>query len=211
MRFSNFLEVSCSDWPGQVTAVLFAQGCNMRCPYCANYNTFEMSPHDFGDQEAFNKLRTTGLDHVVLCGGEPTIQQSLPTFCSALKQRGYRIKLDTNGSRPQIIQECLPYLDYIAIDIKTVPEHYRALTGEDLPWAELSHVLNDCDVTVEYRTTLARNPHITPDIIAKLQERLTGKLWTFHREIISDGWAGNQSPWTEEEWTRLMRLLKRKR
>lgn len=172
----------------------------MRCVYCSNSDLFRESYEDFTEEEALNMLRKLPIDHLVLCGGEPTIQTNLVNFCRNLKEIGWHIKLDTNGKLPDVIEECLPYLDYIAVDIKTDIDHYESLTGQQLPWKRLKRVLDCFHGKVEYRTTLVHLPEITPEIVGNIRAMLPPEaIHTLHKQIIKKGYLGNFFPWTPEE------------
>ena len=210
MRFSSIIKCSCSDWPGHVAAVLFTQGCNMSCPYCCNYATFTEEPTDFNEVRAMDILRTLPVDHVVICGGEPTIQPHLIEFIQNLHNIGWHIKLDTNGSNLDVTEKCLPFLDYIAVDVKTAPDYYKSLTGRFISFLELFHVLDNTSVTVEYRTTLVQNPWINIDTISELIPIIGKRKWTFNTQIIKDGYGGEQFPWTAKQIDELQKTIKEK-
>ncbi|MHC9543404.1 MAG: anaerobic ribonucleoside-triphosphate reductase activating protein [Vulcanimicrobiota bacterium] len=130
MRLGGFIPFSLLDYPGRIAAVIFTSGCNFRCPYCHNPELVsgDASRQGLESSEILNFLsgRTSLLDGVVISGGEPTVHQDLADFTGRVKSMGYLVKLDTNGSNPG----CLGFLiksgllDYIAMDIKTVPERY---------------------------------------------------------------------------------------
>jgi pyruvate formate lyase activating enzyme len=119
------------DFPGLVSAVVFTQGCNFHCPYCHNAHLIprrKMAPEGMSVEEAlaFLRRRAKVLDGVVISGGEPTLQPDLAGFCRSAKALGYKVKLDTNGSRPGVIRQLLDagLLDYVAVDCKALPERY---------------------------------------------------------------------------------------
>ena len=123
------------DYPGYVAATIFTGGCNFRCPFCHNSEILGndapplYSPDDI---LAFFKKRNRILDGVCISGGEPCLQpEALEDFILQVRSLGLRIKLDTNGSRPQVIRHLAEQglLDYIAMDIKAGPEHYPAVCG----------------------------------------------------------------------------------
>jgi pyruvate formate lyase activating enzyme len=118
------------DFPGKVSCVVFTQGCNFLCPYCHNPDLVlnRQEPLAFTDVIAFLTQRRKVLEGVVISGGEPTLHEDLFSFCSTLKSRGYAVKLDTNGSRPEVLHMLLRanLLDYVAMDVKADPARYPA-------------------------------------------------------------------------------------
>ncbi|MBN2831096.1 MAG: anaerobic ribonucleoside-triphosphate reductase activating protein [Candidatus Omnitrophica bacterium] len=122
MKIGGFVRSSLVDYPGKVAAVIFTQGCNFRCPYCHNpqlvYPEFFTEPVPFEYVWEFLGERRGLLEGVVFSGGEPTLQDDLPEVIRKVRSLGYAVKLDTNGSNPDVLAEVLPHLDYIAMDIK---------------------------------------------------------------------------------------------
>jgi pyruvate formate lyase activating enzyme len=134
MKIGGFQKVSLIDYPGRISAVVFTQGCNFRCPFC--HNPELVDPERFMDlipeKEILSFLdkRRGRLDAVVITGGEPTMQPEIIPFILLLKAMGYLIKLDTNGTHPDLLAEMLDkkLLDYVAMDIKAPLERYGAVT-----------------------------------------------------------------------------------
>ena len=118
------------DFPGKVSAAVFTQGCNFLCPYCHNPDLvlYRQEPFALADSIAFLAQRRKVLEGVVISGGEPTLHDGLFGFCAILKSLGYAVKLDTNGSRPEVLSQLLQadLLDYVAMDVKAAPEQYPA-------------------------------------------------------------------------------------
>ncbi len=122
------------DYPGHVAAVFFAAGCNFRCRYCHNPELIASTPHRLSWarlERACTAWAADWVDAAVVTGGEPTLHEDLPECLARLRRRGWRVKLDTNGSRPDRIEACLPYVDYVAMDIKAGRSAYAELTGFD--------------------------------------------------------------------------------
>ena len=137
MVFGGLQKNSLIDYPGKVSCVLFLSGCNFDCPYCHNPDLAKDSslcPVLLDEKAVFDFLqrRKGFLDGVVISGGEPTLQKDLLVLCKKIKELGYLIKLDTNGSRPQVIKRLIDegLVDYIAMDIKTDPFHYSPLIAK---------------------------------------------------------------------------------
>ena len=133
MRFAGLQKTSLIDYPDRVATVLFTSGCNLRCPYCHNGELVHSYTGPFIEEdEVLETLldRKRYVDSVVVTGGEPTIHQELPGFLARLREDGFNVKLDTNGFNPDVLRACLPYVDYIAMDIKTSPEKYSELGAQ---------------------------------------------------------------------------------
>jgi pyruvate formate lyase activating enzyme len=130
MRIGGIQKNSLIDYPSRISCVIFTLGCDFDCPYCHNPELVKPSPGDKGidirEVFAFLKKRRPFLDGVVITGGEPTLQNDLFPFCRRIKDLGYPVKLDTNGSRPDIVNRLMRegLVDYIAMDIKTDPNRY---------------------------------------------------------------------------------------
>jgi pyruvate formate lyase activating enzyme len=177
MKFSGLQKTSLIDFPNKVAAVLFTPGCNLRCPYCYNWRiVVDPKPPFLNEETALQILeeRKRYVDAVVVTGGEPTIHKELPKFLKRLKERGFAVKLDTNGFNPKVLEECLPYVDYVALDIKTSMEKYglvgAAGTAELMRTIEM---LKTGKVEYEFRTT-AVPKLVEGEDIAKIGETIKG-------------------------------------
>ena len=163
----GFIESSCSDWPGMVCAVLFLGGCNFRCPYCHNHKLV-LEPKSVDeipwDQVAtkLNSLKSW-LDGVCISGGEPTLQpDALTCLCRTIRDAGFKIKLDTNGSNPAIVEKLLDegLIDFVAMDIKAPLLNnnlYSRCTGikyvHTVPILKTFNLLIERNVPCQFRTT----------------------------------------------------------
>ncbi len=122
------------DFPGRMAGVLFCAGCNFRCGFCHNARLLG-APRPGAAWDAVDgicaRLRTDWADGVVVTGGEPTLSPALPELVDRLRGHGLAVKLDTNGSRPDVLEALLPRLDYVAMDVKCRPERYPERVGFD--------------------------------------------------------------------------------
>jgi pyruvate formate lyase activating enzyme len=189
MELGGLHKTSTLDFPGCLSAVLFVRGCNFACPYCHNSSLLRPEPDSqtLDREECLEFLssrRRRGLlQGVVISGGEPTINQELPALCGQLKSMGYKVKLDTNGSRPQMLETLLKarLLDYVAMDIKTLPEFYYPDLSQE-PGLERAlrtslGLLQSYSLPHEFRTTMV-SPFITPAIVPALLKVLPpGARW----------------------------------
>jgi pyruvate formate lyase activating enzyme len=161
MLLAGLAKSSLVDYPGFIVCVLFTPGCNFDCFYCHNRSLIDgthdlISPHSV---QTFLAQRTGLLDAIVITGGEPTLQNDLAAYIASLKPLGFKIKLDTNGSAPQIIKQLLQNnaCDYYAVDFKAPPLRYREICG---PQANPASVLKtiqqllQAEVAFEVRTTV---------------------------------------------------------
>lgn len=162
MPVKGFQGTSLLDYPARIAALIFYSGCNMRCVYCHNaalVNTPEEYP-DIPEDDVFSmvKARRNFIDGVVISGGEPTIDATMPQLLERLKSLGVLIKLDTNGLRPQVLAALVraKLLDFVSLDLKTAPWRYPAL-GSPADAAESLcqsiDVLRRAEVEREFRTT----------------------------------------------------------
>jgi pyruvate formate lyase activating enzyme len=158
MKFSGLQKTSLVDFPNRVASVLFTPGCNLRCPYCHNWRiVVDPKPPFLNEETALSMLETRKkyVDAVAITGGEPTLHKELPKFLKKLKERGFAVKLDTNGFFPQVLEECLPYVDYVALDVKTSPEKYAGLGARDTAgFLRTIEMLKTGKVEYEFRTTV---------------------------------------------------------
>ncbi len=162
MKIGGFQRFSLLDYPGQLAAIVFTQGCNFRCPYC--HNPALVNPDRFEpvlDTEwvlRFLYRRRKKLGAVVISGGEPTLQEDLIPFLKLLKAMRYKVKLDTNGSQPELLEEVCRYklVDYFAMDIKAPLQLYKLITRSDIEVHSITQSMDSirrAAVPYEFRTT----------------------------------------------------------
>lgn len=158
MKFSGFQKTSLIDFPGKISSILFTPGCNLRCPYCQNWRIVINPQGPFLSEEdalAILESRRKYIDAVVITGGEPLIHNDIPIFIKRLKERGFSVKLDTNGFFPKVLKQCLDYVDYIAVDIKTSLEKYHLLGAKETSvLLETINILKNGSVDYEFRNTV---------------------------------------------------------
>lgn len=190
MKFSGLQKTSLVDFPDRVASVLFTPGCNLRCPFCHNWRiVVDPKPPFLNEETALRILesRKKYVDAVVVTGGEPTIHNELPRFLRKLKEKGFAVKLDTNGFNSQALEECLPYLDYVALDVKTSPEKYTRLGAVDTDELLCTiEMLKTGKVEYEFRTTVVPSFVDTEDI-SRIGELVKGaKTLAFQQFIPED-------------------------
>ena len=157
MKFSGLQKISLIDYPAKVASVLFTPGCNLRCPFCHNWRIAVDPKPPFLQEAAVLEIlehRKKYVDAIVVTGGEPTMHKELPRFLIKLKERGFSVKLDTNGFYPDVLEECLGSVDYVAMDVKTCPEKYKLLGAEGTTeFMRTVEILKTGKVPFEFRTT----------------------------------------------------------
>ena len=163
------------DFPGKISAVIFTKGCNLCCPYCHNPMLLsrETEGVDIGELFIFLEKRKCRLQGVVISGGEPTIHSDLPEFAKRVKELGFSLKLDTNGTNPQMLEALLndSLLDYIAMDLKTSLPGYGVFSENGKQYTEelitSMRIVGQGGIPAEFRTTCAA-PFINEQSIVEL-------------------------------------------
>ncbi len=157
MKFSGLQKTSLLDYPDKIASVLYTPGCNLRCPFCHNWKIATNPQPPFLQEGAALEIlesRKKYVDAVVITGGEPCMHKELPKFLAKLKERGFSVKLDTNGFFPETLEECLGYVDYVAMDVKTCAEKYKLLGAQDTSGLmKTMEILKMGKVPYEFRTT----------------------------------------------------------
>ncbi len=158
MKFSGVQKTSLIDFPDRIATVLFTPGCNLRCPFCHNWRiVLDPKPPFLNEKKIIHivESRKKYVDAVVVTGGEPTMHRELPTFLKKLKDKGFAVKLDTNGFFPQVLKKCLPYADYVALDVKTSLEKYGRLGAKETNgFLSSVEILKNGTFEYEFRATV---------------------------------------------------------
>ena len=174
MKISGFQKLTLLDFPGHTACTLFTSGCNMRCPFCHNTPLVTgAAEENYEAEEIFSYLRKRQglLDGVAITGGEPLLQKDIVSFITNIKQMGYKVKLDTNGSKPEVLRELvdLSLLDYIAMDIKNSKEKYSLTSGVEINIEDIEKsvdIIKKSGIPHEFRTTVVKELHTENDIEA---------------------------------------------
>ena len=164
------------DYPGKVASTIFTGGCNFKCPYCHNRDLV-IVPKDaicYSDEEIFSHLtaKKKVLDGVCITGGEPTLHRDLPEFIKKIKAMGLLVKLDSNGTNPDMLANLIneKLIDYVAMDIKQCQEKYNDIAC--MPHFDIApinasvNLLKEGRVEYEFRTTLMKECHTASDMDA---------------------------------------------
>lgn len=182
MKIGGLQKVSLIDYPGKISAILFTRGCNFRCGYCHNPELVEPRLYQAclpqKDVMDFLKTRKGKLDAVTITGGEPTIQEDLISVVREIRKMGFALKLDSNGSRPDVLESLLRkrLIDYIALDIKAPYDKYSDVAGAkvdiDLVRESLRLVIH-AGIQHEFRTTVVASL-LSPDDIDAMAQAIVG-------------------------------------
>ncbi|MDZ7612251.1 MAG: anaerobic ribonucleoside-triphosphate reductase activating protein [Candidatus Moranbacteria bacterium] len=170
MKLGGLQKLTLIDYPGKIAATVFTVGCSFRCPFCHNPElvlpdwsggTGSVSEKEFFD---FLKSRKNKLEGVCITGGEPTIQKNLLEFMGKIKELNFAVKLDSNGTRPDVLREAFEkkLVDFVSMDIKNAPEKYSQTAGveADLERIKLSvKLIQNSRINYEFRTTVVPGFH----------------------------------------------------
>lgn len=207
MRILGLQKLTLLDYPGHTACTVFAGGCNFRCPFCHNAPlvTGGEEPLPLDEQEVLDYLKRRAglLDGVCVSGGEPTLQDGLPGFLRRARALGYRIKLDTNGSRPDVLRALLEegLVDYVAMDVKSSPEGYERACGRSVDLAAVREsiaLLLEGRTDYEFRTTVVAGLH-DEQTIARAAQLIAGARRYFLQAFVDSGHL------IEEGWSALSR------
>jgi pyruvate formate lyase activating enzyme len=211
MYISGLQKLTLLDFPGRLAATVFLGGCNFRCPFCHNA-TLVLSPTEcekISEDEFFSFLssRKGKLSGVCITGGEPTLYRGLKDFIIRIKEEGFAVKLDTNGTDPDLLSELISegLVDYVAMDIKNSLDKYALTVGTSVDIEKVKRsvdILLSGKVDYEFRTTVVKEFHKKEDFIA-ICEWISGAkryfLQTFEDsgDLIGSGFSAYSREETE--------------
>lgn len=221
MKIGGLQKVSLIDYPGKISAIIFTQGCNFRCPYCHNPELVDpkcyracLSPKDI---LGFLALRVGKLDAVTITGGEPTIQNDLIPFICRIRKMGFDVKLDTNGSRPEILARLLKekLLDYIAMDVKAPLEKYSSVVNAQVHIEDVCQSIRliiKSKIPHEFRTTVVSSQLTTNDFSIMAQEVRGAKRYVLQKYRPTKTLQGlfpEEKTYSDEEFLRIAKTLEK--
>ncbi len=218
MKLYGLQKMTLLDFPGRVACTVFLAPCDLRCPFCHNYELATGAADAVMEEEeffAFLSKRKGLLDGVAVTGGEPCLQQSLPAFLEKVRELGFAVKLDTNGFHPALLSEILGanLADYVAMDIKNSPEKYAWTSGRERldlgPLRESIALLKEEKTDYEFRTTVVKEFHEAGDF-PKIGEMIAGARRYFlqcftDRESVPFGNLHAPDPEEMENYARIVR------
>ena len=216
MNIAGLQKMTLLDYPGKIACTVFLPGCNLRCPFCHNPSLVlpDRISASITQEELlqFLKKRQGCLDGVCVTGGEPTLHHDLPELLAAIRRLGFAVKLDTNGTRPEVLKTLLTagLLDYVAMDIKNSPQQYtRTCGGIDVlsQVSESIRILMDSGVDYEFRTTVL-HPYHTPEDLAAIGHWIHGAKRYFIQAFVDSGdLVGTGEAMTDEELQNLLHAV----
>lgn len=196
MKINGLQKLTLLDFPGKTACIVFTPGCNFRCPFCHNASlvTHIDTSSQIEENEFFSFLekRRRMLDGVCITGGEPLMQNGIKEFIKKIKDMGYAVKLDTNGTYPDKLEELIKdgLLDYVAMDIKNCKEKYALTSGiSDIVYEDIIksiNIISNSNVDHEFRTTVTNELH-TPEDIGKIAETIKGEKKYFLQNFTDSG------------------------
>ena len=194
MNVQGYQKLTLLDFPGRVACTVFTGGCNLRCPFCHNASLV-LTPREGENrqEEVLSYLagRTGILEGVCITGGEPLLQPDLSDFVKQVKNMGFSVKLDTNGSDPNALEALLAEggVDYVAMDIKSAPEHYEKAIGRAFPverFVQSAEIIRASGIPYEFRTTLVKGIHV-PEDMDGIGRWLAGEKRYFLQTFVDSG------------------------
>lgn len=211
MNIGGLQRVSLIEYPGKICAIIFTQGCNFRCPYCHNPELVDPNLYrECLSEEAifsFLKKRKGRLDAVCITGGEPTIQQDLIAFVKHVKNLGYLVKIDTNGSNPEVLKNIVfgKLVDYIAMDIKAPLNKYKTVTRSEIDEGKIQQsieLVRTSGIPYEFRTTVLKSQLDESDLLDIVKLIENAHLYVLQQFVASktlDKLYNNEKTYTREE------------
>ena len=221
MRIGGLEKLSLIDYPAKIAATIFTAGCNFRCGYCHNgelVDLTEAKKHpNISEKNVFDFLNSRQglLDGVCLTGGEPTSHSDLPSFIKKIKQLGFLVKLDTNGSNPEMLKKLLEenLLDFMAMDIKASREKYPETTGPTINLDNIQKsvsLIKESGLNYEFRTTIFP-PLIDEKELKKIGQWIEGAecfvLQQFRPEKTLDKTFQEIKPYSEDKLKILAKII----
>ncbi len=195
MNIAGFQKSSFVDFPGIISCVVFTPGCNMKCGYCHNKHILGGDAPKVDALEVMDYLnkRKGMLKGVVVSGGEPTLQPDLEAFVASVKALGYMVKLDTNGTNPEVVKSLCQkgYIDYVAMDIKANIKKYSLVAGCSIDIEKVLETvtfLRESGVKHEFRTTFC--PDLTKEDILEISKNIVGESDYYlqqYRQVEGEG------------------------
>ncbi len=192
MNIQGFLKLTLLDYPQKTACTIFTGGCNLRCPFCHNASLVKTPMEQANKKDeviTYLKKRQGILDGVCLTGGEPLLQPDLKDFIKEIKDLGFLVKLDTNGTLPNRLKEVIDLVDYVAMDIKASFDNYFKATGCGInkkAYEDSIYIIRNSGVDHEFRTTCVKGIHTLNDFI-KIGELLKGEKKYFIQGFVDSG------------------------
>lgn len=195
MIIKGFQKLTLLDYPGRTACTVFTGGCNLLCPFCHNAGLVTMQEDGFyTEEEIFEHLkkRKNVIDGVAVTGGEPLLQKDIESFLYEIKDLGYSVKLDTNGTFPERLKDIISIglADYVAMDIKNSKSKYGITVGKSdfniEPVEKSVDILMNGSIDYEFRTTVTGTFHTVEDI-KSIGEWIKGAKHYYLQNFVDSG------------------------
>lgn len=212
MLIGGLQKTSLLDFPDKISAIVFTAGCNFRCGYCHNPELINQVT-TVKDIFEFLNSRKGKLDGVVITGGEPCLQKDLPEFIKKIKSLGFAVKLDTNGSFPEMLEKVLPDVDYVAMDIKAPLNKYSKIVNINVNIDNIQksiNLLKNSGIDYEFRTTVIKSQLSYKDfeeIGILIQNAPRYFLQKFVSSKILDPSLKSETTYSAEEFEKIKKVL----
>lgn len=206
MKFGGLQKLTLLDYPGKMACTVFTSGCNLRCPFCHNAGLVTHIDGDFIGQEEilqFLSTRKGKLEGLCLTGGEPLLNKDVANFLSEVKKMGFSVKLDTNGTFPDLLKQLIDdkLVDYVAMDIKNSQAKYSLTCGVNVDLDKIRQsveLLKSGKADYEFRTTVVRQLHTEQDIEDIAQWLVGARSWYLQQFVDSGDLIGQgMTAWDE--------------
>lgn len=217
MKINGLLKLTLLDFPGHTACTVFFGGCNFRCPFCHNATLVRGEGENITEEEFFKFLskRQGLLDGVCITGGEPLLQRDIADFMRKIKEMGFEVKLDTNGSFPEKLKELCSagLVDYVAMDIKSSLEGYSRAAGVSVNTEKIRESVNFLvggTVDYEFRTTVAKGA-VLPSDMEGIGELISGAKRYFLQGFVDSGDILGEGcgAYTQEEMSDMLATVKK--
>lgn len=217
MRIGGLQQCSLLDYPEHICAIVFTVGCNFRCPYCHNPELVDETAPEI-DQEnffTFLKKRVGKLDGVTITGGEPTLHTDLLPFMKRIKELGFKVKLDSNGTNPAVLKQAVSegLVDYLAMDIKAPLAKYTMTVARPVDTQAIKESIDwllSNPVAYEFRTTVVKSMLSLEDFHIMGQEIAGAKVYYLQKftptKLLNPGFL-KKTTYTDEEFTNLAQIM----
>jgi len=221
MKIGGIQPMTLIDYPGKVAMTLFTIGCNFRCQFCHNPDLVlpKKNPSVYNEQEVFNLIKSRGhlLDAVCLTGGEPCLQKDLLKFIKKLKALGLAVKLDTNGTMPNVLEDLLKHdlIDYFAMDIKAPWQKYAQVTTHRASVEKIKKsaiIIKSSGLTHEFRSTVVPGLHTAQDVVTMARQVKGADKFFIQRfvsapRLVNDDWQDTKN-FTYQELNQIKNKIK---
>ncbi|MFN4227688.1 MAG: anaerobic ribonucleoside-triphosphate reductase activating protein [Candidatus Ratteibacteria bacterium] len=221
MRIGALQKTSLIEFPGIISCIVFTQGCNFRCHYCHNPELVlpekfqNVIPEEFFF--SFLEKRKKYLEGVCITGGEPTIQKDIIEFIRKIKDKGFKVKIDTNGSEPEIIERLLKeeLIDYFSMDLKGPIEKYKIITGVEVESDKILRsieIIKNAKIDYEIRTTVVKS-QISFEDFEKIGKIIEGCKKYFIQRFVPSKHVNEdfirEKTYTDEEFEEIKKIMKK--